>query len=40
MEVREAFLTNILEYYSNRQSKGINKLRVNIGKQIREKDTQ
>ncbi|MDR1087565.1 MAG: PD-(D/E)XK nuclease domain-containing protein [Endomicrobium sp.] len=40
MEAREAFLTNILEYYSNRQSKEINKLRVNIGKQIREKDTQ
>ncbi|MDR2399050.1 MAG: ATP-binding protein [Endomicrobium sp.] len=38
MEVRNAFITNVLEYYSNGQSREINRIRVNLGKQIKGKD--
>jgi hypothetical protein len=38
MEVRNAFTTNVVEYYSNRQSNEINELRVNLWKQIKGKD--
>jgi hypothetical protein len=38
MEVREAFITNVIEYYSNRQSMEINKVRVNVREQIKGKE--
>jgi hypothetical protein len=38
MEVREAFITNVIEYYSNRQSNEINRIRVNVWKQIKGKE--
>jgi hypothetical protein len=40
MEVREAFLTNIIESYSKRESREINSVRANIGKEIKEKDRE
>jgi Holliday junction resolvase-like predicted endonuclease len=40
MEVRNSFLTNLIEYYSNRQTREINNLRLKIEKQIKEKDSK
>jgi hypothetical protein len=40
MEVRNAFITNVIESYSKRESLEINSVRVKIGKEIKEKDRE